>query len=174
MKEPSFPIPLSLQKIKTWNSAVPRVSSWVGSLVNLQQLCFQVGRIGQEDLCILGGLRALLIMDLQQVRKISGDKRFTVSGAVGFRCLRQFFYHTYDRMDLVFEVGSMPKLEKLVIILDGVVEADTLDIGIGNLPCLLTIKCVVHGDDGIVGAIKIPMERAVTRHPNHPTLLFTH
>uniref|UniRef100_A0ACD5ZGL7 Uncharacterized protein n=1 Tax=Avena sativa TaxID=4498 RepID=A0ACD5ZGL7_AVESA len=57
--------PHSLQKLMTWQSVIPHVPSWVNSLINLRHLRLEVEGVGQEDLCILGGLPALLILDLE-------------------------------------------------------------------------------------------------------------
>ena len=73
----------------------------------------------------------------------------------------------------MFGTGSMPKLEKLELHEFRMVEANSLGFGIENLPCLTSVKCIgVKGDDDIVEAVKTVMERGVSTHPNHPSLLF--
>jgi hypothetical protein len=170
--------PLRLRKIRAHNSAFQRVPNWVGSLVNLQHLCLQVRGVGQEDMCILGRLRALLILDLQGIQENSGDKRLTISGGVGFRCLRRFLYETYDGMDLVFATGSMPELRKLQITFDAdqtefLYATLSFNFGIKNLPCLDAITCDINSCcTETVEAAKSALERAVNTHPNRPTLLY--
>ncbi|XBH81900.1 hypothetical protein VPH35_107384 [Triticum aestivum] len=162
---------LTLKKLTTRGSVVSRVPNWVGSLRNIQQLCLQVDGVKQDDLCILGALPTLLILHLKEVTK--PNEMLRICGEVGFLFLRMFIYDANSHpVDLMFEAGSMPKLEMLEIICWPVLEADSMDFGIENLPCLRTIKCEANNSDAIVGAIKTAIERAASTHPNHPSLLF--
>jgi len=159
----------TLEKLITWGSFVPQVPTWVRSLRNLQQLHIYLEKVKQDDLCMLGALPSLLVLYLEQETK----SKLRVSGEIGFQSLRIFIYDAcYRRVDLMFGAWSMPKLEKLVLESLGVVEADCLDFGIENLPCLSTIECidVYYFDDGNVEAVKTAMERAANAHPNHPSL----
>ncbi|VAH53423.1 unnamed protein product [Triticum turgidum subsp. durum] len=140
----------------------------MGSLRNLQQLRLEVEGVNQDDLCILGALPTLLILDLKEGTE--SNEKLRISGEVGFQFLRIFIYDaSLYPVNLMFAVGSMPKLEKLVLNYLCVVEADSLDFGIENLPYLSTVKV---GYFGIVEAVKNAMERAASTHPNHPSLLF--
>nr|UBY07357.1 NBS-LRR disease resistance protein [Dasypyrum villosum] len=152
--------------------AFPQVLTWVGSLRNLQRLYIGVEGLKQDDLCILGALPSLLVLDLVERTESNGKLRF--SGEVGFRFLKVFIYHGgFEPVDLMFGTGSMPKLEKLELNYIRMVEANSLGFGIENLPCLTSVKCVgVEGDDDIVEAVKTVMERGASTHPNHPSLLF--
>ncbi|KAF7081675.1 hypothetical protein CFC21_085593 [Triticum aestivum] len=153
-------------------SAFPQVPTWVGSLKNLQRLSLIVEALKQDDLCILGALPSLLILDL--AGQTESNRKLRFSGEVGFRLLKIFIYGGWiNSVDLMFGTGSMPKLEKVELNYIRIVEANSLGFGIENLPCLTSVKCIgVKGDDDIVEAVKTVMERGVSTHPNHPSLLF--
>ncbi|XP_044953640.1 disease resistance protein RGA5-like [Hordeum vulgare subsp. vulgare] len=172
--EPWSPTPVGLKKLMTWRSAVAQVPAWVGSLVNLQKLRLEVEGLEPEDLCILGGLPALLTLDLEETTKSSKGK-LSVSGGDGFRCLRNLRYN----MMLMFTQGCMPRLERINIYLSIAKteslaggDIDTYDFGIENLPCLTSIECRVSGTTSVEGleAAKAAMERAAMKNPNHPNL----
>ncbi|VAI52064.1 unnamed protein product [Triticum turgidum subsp. durum] len=162
-----------LKKLEIWPN-VP-VSIWMGSLVNLQRLSLYAEEVGQEGLCILGGLPTLLILELIEKARPYKD-RLTVSGEVGFRCLRQFNY-VPQWMYLMFALGAMPKLENIGFFVDAdepISIGDFYDFGMENLPCLVTIKCTVLrcNNEGTVEAVKVAMETVARTHPNQPDLLF--
>lgn len=166
----------TLEKLITSSSAVPQVPTWVSSLRNLQQLCIEVEAVKQDDLCILGALPTLLILDLHGTPK--SKDRLTVNGEVGFRCLRKFHYSIpYEGMNLMFAAGSMPELGKLEIDFDAnetefTTSGGGFDFGIENLPCLIALTCKVSSIS--FEAAKAAIERAARTHPNHPTLLFSY
>ncbi|VAI63649.1 unnamed protein product [Triticum turgidum subsp. durum] len=177
--------PLNLQKLGTTYCLLPKVPDWVKSLANLQKLRLQVERIRDEDLCILGALPALLMLNLEGAEDQTPceDRRLTVSAEAGFKCLSMFNYFAQgDGMDLVFAAGCMPKLEKLVIVFYRCSEKETLssspgalDFGMENLSSLLTFECQLDSkiNKSTVGAVKASLERAVGAHPNkHLTLIF--
>jgi disease resistance protein RPM1 len=171
----SCPVPVSLQKLMIWSSVVPQVPNWVGSLVNLQELRLEVEGVGQEDLCILGALPTLRFLLLIGRAKSKGSLR--VSGEVGFSYLRKFWYDMDSyAMDLMFASGSMPKLEKLKIGFNAEetesVTSGAFDFGIENLPCLVTVDCIACDFMIRDSAARAAMERAVSTHPNHPTLSY--
>nr|UBY07330.1 NBS-LRR disease resistance protein [Dasypyrum villosum] len=147
------------------------VPTWVGSLRNLQRLRLAVEGLKQDDLCTLGALPSLLVLDLND--KIGSNEKLRFSGEVGFRFLKIFIYYGgVGRVDLMFGTGSMPKLEKLELNHFRMVEANFLGFGIENLPCLTSVKCICVKGDGIFEAVKTVMEREASTHPNHPSLLF--
>ncbi|XP_037451138.1 disease resistance protein RGA5-like [Triticum dicoccoides] len=173
-------VPLSVQElIMTKNSHMRQVPKWVSSLVNLQLLRLEVYEFGQEDVCILGSLPALLILEVTGMGKGS-DTSLTVSRNVGFRCLKKFSLGACGWM--VFEAGSMPKLEKLETGIQfnkqpesHTASGNVLDIGmgLGNLPSLITLKFSIYAwDDSTLAAAQAAMERAAVTHPNRPTLIF--
>uniref|UniRef100_A0A8R7URA0 NB-ARC domain-containing protein n=2 Tax=Triticum urartu TaxID=4572 RepID=A0A8R7URA0_TRIUA len=180
------PTPVGLQKLTTWRSTFPRVPDWMGSLVNLQQLRFDLERVRYEDLCILGGLPALLTLSL--VGKEMSEGKLIVSGEMGFPMLRDFTYGMYPGLGIkmMFEAGSMPKLEKLRIDFTpatneylfstgGLTGSGPFDFGIENLPSsLTTVVCECKSFDGdcTLEATRAALERAVSTHPSRPALDF--
>ncbi|KAM3245598.1 hypothetical protein ACQJBY_056746 [Aegilops geniculata] len=173
-------VPLSLQEFIMRTSHLKRVPDWVCSLVNLQLLRLEVEECIESDLYILGNtLPMLLILELTGMREVS-NARFTVSHKFGFRCLRKLYLK--ECKWIVFEAGSMPKLEKLKI---GVYfynssdsnttsgSGDAFDLGMGNLPSLISLKFAIYGwFDSTLAAAQAAIERAVGTHPNRPTLIF--
>lgn len=159
-------------------SHVQRVPEWTSSLVNLQLLRLEVTEFRQKDLCILGSLPVLLILEvtgMEQRMNPSRDKplpRFIVSSTVGFPCLRKFSLGICR--SIVFEAGSMPKLEKLEMWfhVNEIKCVTALNFGIGNLPCLINLKYSTFGWDtsSQLSAAQAAMERAAGTHPNRPTL----
>ncbi|KAF7087342.1 hypothetical protein CFC21_090554 [Triticum aestivum] len=149
------------------------VPTWVGSLRNLQRLRLAVEGLKQDDLCSLGALPSLLVLCLDDETK--SNEKLRINGEVGFRFLKIFVYcRCFKPADLIFGIGSMPKLEKLELNELHMVEANSLGFGIENLPCLTSVKCiVVRGDAGIAEAVKSAMKRAASTHPNHPSLRFS-
>ena len=170
-------LPPTLHKLEILGENVPQVTEWMGSFSNLQQLLLNVEEFGQEGLRILGGLPALLILQLIGAKRPS-KHRLTVSGELGFRCLRQFHY-VHRMMYPKFVAGAMQSLETIGIYVD----ADNsewnrrgYDFKMENLPRLTTIRCDVLIDtyinERVVKAVKAAMEKAASTHPNRPTLLF--
>uniref|UniRef100_A0A3B6U5H9 Uncharacterized protein n=1 Tax=Triticum aestivum TaxID=4565 RepID=A0A3B6U5H9_WHEAT len=163
-------------KSKKLMGGAPQVQSWMGFLINLQELQLEVQGVDQEHICILGGLPALIVLKMKVAAK--GNDLLRVSGAVGFPCLRELLYHKvlFGGMDLLFEPGSMPKLEKLDLLFNAA-ECDSLsseafDLGIGNLLNLGSVKCEVRGWlNSAVSAAKAYLEKTARTHPNCPTLL---
>ncbi|KAF7092318.1 hypothetical protein CFC21_094815 [Triticum aestivum] len=177
---PVCSLPRSIQELfMTQSSHLRRVPKWVSSLVNLQQLHLQVEEFEQEDLCILGSLPGLLILELTMENI---DSRLTITREAGFRCLRKFSFGVVRWM--MFEAGSMPRLETLELRIWSGEESDVdhtdshtasvgdFDFGIGNLPCLVTLKYATHGCDDCNAAAKASMERAAGTYPNCPSPLF--
>uniref|UniRef100_M8BTS3 Disease resistance protein RPM1 n=1 Tax=Aegilops tauschii TaxID=37682 RepID=M8BTS3_AEGTA len=177
--------PLNLQSVVTDYCFLPKVPGWVKSLANLQKLKLQLERIRDEDLCILGALPALLTLDLEgdEDQTPWEDRRLTVSGETGFKCLSMFTYFAQrDGMDLLFAAGCMRKLEKLMIVFYNCSKKETLssspgalDFGLENLSSLVTFECQLDWNTkkGTGDAVKAYMERAAGAHPNkHLTLIF--
>ncbi|KAF7081517.1 hypothetical protein CFC21_099188 [Triticum aestivum] len=174
--------PLSLQSLKINVSVGSRVPNWVGSLVNLQRLCLQLNEVGHDDICILGALPALVDLILKRgpdgLHRISyyglrfNHSKLRISGDVGFRCLRQFYFDAYYYpLHLMFEVGSMPRLDKLTMAfrLDRDIEDGVFNFGIENLPNLLILTCIIASGH-MYKAAKAAAERTAKTHPNKPTL----
>ncbi|XP_037450156.1 disease resistance protein PIK6-NP-like [Triticum dicoccoides] len=177
LQGPLCPVPLSLKKLVAWNSTICRGPARVGSLVNLQRLHLEVEGVSKGDLCILGSLPALLVLDLM-VRENRNHRSLKVDGGIGFRSLRQFYYDIRDEaMNLIFAAGSMPELETLEISFDAdqtesLNTSGGFDFGIENLPCLIALRCRVYRwQDRTFQAAKAAMERVASTHPNHPSII---
>ncbi|KAM3245386.1 hypothetical protein ACQJBY_056613 [Aegilops geniculata] len=182
------PMPLSLQKLKLLRSSILHVPNWVGSLVSLQELRLDLVGAEQKDLYILGGLPVLrcliLRIDGREIRNTSLTEepevtRVRVCGEVGFPCLRIFNYDSqYAVMNLTFAAGAMPKVDDLLIEFnaaktESLGTSGVFDLGIGNLPSLVKIRCVVWGyvdDSSRFKAAKAAIREAANAHPNRPTL----
>ncbi|VAI63640.1 disease resistance protein PIK6-NP-like [Triticum dicoccoides] len=148
----------------------------VGQLKNMRKLILGVQVIDQEHICILGGLPALIVLKMKVAAK--GNDLLSVSGAAGFPCLRELLYHKvlFGGMDLLFEPGSMPKLEKLDLSFNAgechSLSSEAFDLGIGNLLNLGSVKCEVRGWlNSAVSVAKAYLEKTARTHPNRPTLL---
>ncbi|CAM0942701.1 unnamed protein product [Alopecurus aequalis] len=163
---------VSLQKLITHLSPVRQVPKWVSGLRNLQQLSLEVEGVKQDDLCILGALPSLVVLHLNEAATQSTEV-LRISGEVGFRFLKIFRYSAnFQKGDLMFVEGAMPRLQKLEFFRLYAFETMSPDLGIGNLPSLIAVRCDVYGYVGTCRAVKEALERAADAHPNHPALLF--
>jgi hypothetical protein len=152
-------------------------SEYNGLLINLRDLFLWLDRVSEEDLYILGGLPALVklrlyIPEFEDSRK----SRVIVSAAHGFSCLRMFIYNIRDKMDLMFAVGSMLKVEELetrfnVVKTEAFTRGD-FDFGVENLTRLATIRCWLVGAGSVdtINAAKAAIKGKVGTLPNHPML----
>lgn len=86
-------------------------------------------------------------------------------------------------MDLMFTARCMPKLEKLKIIFFRHAEdvqapiSPAFDFGIENLSSLTTFRCHLGCEPMATRtfeAVKASLERVVSAHPNHLTLIFNY
>lgn len=171
LEEPLCLVTLERLITRSWCSAIQEVPKWVSSLKNLQQLRLKVQGVKQNDLNILGALPTLLILHLREVTM--SNEKLRIGGEVGFQLLRIFIYDAnYSLLDLMFAAGSAPKLEKLQISFVRVGKDVSPDFGIENLPCLITLRNSVKGDDCSVEAAQAAIERAASTHPNNPSLVF--
>lgn len=176
-QEPLCPAMLNLQKLILIRSPVQQVPEWMLLLVNLQELRIEVEGIRQKDLCILGSLPALLILEVE-ARGCSKDAKLTVGGEVGFPCLLKFLYYIAgEGMNLMFTTGSMPMLEMLKIYFEPdetkALATGAFEFGLGNLPRLATVEVggLTRASRVVQAAAKACLERAVRAHPNRPALL---
>ena len=179
LPDPWCPAPLKLRKLHIQDSPMPRIPSWMGSLIHLEHLSLVVKGLEHEDLCLLGCLPSLLHLSLSRHYR-SGQEalykdKLVICGYHGFPCLKRFYISGQNPM---FSMGSMPKLELLSIELNAskieILTNGGFDIGIGNLPCLTAIKCIIYYNGKCVHeeveVAKAALERAVSTHPNHPSL----
>jgi hypothetical protein len=79
-----------LRKLDVFGRGIARVPRQMDSLVNLTHLSLGVLRIKQADLCIIGGIPALLFCELNVLH--APDERLTISSQL-FQCLKEFKYY---------------------------------------------------------------------------------
>jgi hypothetical protein len=92
---------------------IARVPKQAASLVNLTNLRLPVLRIKQEDLCIVGGIPALLFCELYVLH--APDERLTIS-SLQFKCLKEFWYNNWfygGGLEMLFLQEAMPELRRL-------------------------------------------------------------
>ncbi|XP_039775975.1 disease resistance protein RGA5-like isoform X2 [Panicum virgatum] len=153
-----------------------RVPRSMNSLSNVHKLWLHLFEIQQADIDILGNLPALQELTLfAEDYAAAGPKGrpLRISPNHGFSFLTYFLIATESGdLGLIFEAGSMPKLQKLVLIFK---EYDSwsrtkgnFDFGIGHLACLTSVG--IARPDEIEPESKAPFERAIEAHPNHPSL----
>uniref|UniRef100_A0A0E0LK72 Uncharacterized protein n=1 Tax=Oryza punctata TaxID=4537 RepID=A0A0E0LK72_ORYPU len=167
------PAPCRLQKlyIGRWHP-ISRIPNWIGSLANLQYLHIYNKRIDQEDLRMLGSIPSLLTLYLFSDE--APEEKLTISSQ-GFQFLKFFKIHCYH-MGLVFEAGSMAKLEYLHILISAfqVKSWDgNFDFGIQHLSCLTKVYAYINcygltaeEAEAAMNAIMVSVDTI----PNHPKL----
>jgi len=184
MEEFAFPLDESwfsdlrgLRELVMRAPTVPlRIPRSMNSLSNVHILCFSLLEIQQADIDILGNLPALQELTLfaktqAAAAPIGGPLR--ISPNHGFSFLTYFLIATESGdLGLIFEAGSMPKLQKLVLIFWWYDRCSwfnrNFDFGIGHLACLTSvyIRRVYESRS----ESKASFERAIEAHPNHPSL----
>nr|UBY07468.1 NBS-LRR disease resistance protein [Dasypyrum villosum] len=157
------PMPLSLRKLEFWCSRIPHVPKWVGSLVNLQELCLELAGAEQKDFYILGGLPVLrcLILDIydSEIRNTPSTEEPEVTRVI------------YAVMNLTFAAGAMPNVDDLSIEFnaaktESLGTSGDFDLGIENLPSLLKIRCKVWGYEDDRSRVEAAIQEAANAHPN--------
>lgn len=132
-------------------------------------------KLRQEDIWILGGLPALLYLEVCIGPK--GLVQLEISSTHGFTCLRHLHIGGTDEcgLGLMFGPGSMPKLEELVLVFDAIETSRICNLdsvfGIEHLLYLNSIHYDIHSLGEILPptkAVMVAMDRVVRTHPNHP------
>jgi len=151
----------------------PEMPKWITpKLTNLAYLNINLVEITEEDLRILGEMRALLSLVLSS--QGAQNERIIVRGHA-FPCLKEFHLDYYFRARetyLKIEEGAMPKLEKLnVPFFVSVAKAYGFSLGIDHLPCLKHAE--VELDDGDATSSESKAAAAAIRNeananPIHP------
>ncbi|WVZ78465.1 hypothetical protein U9M48_026171 [Paspalum notatum var. saurae] len=167
------PAPNRLRKfsVDRWHP-ISKIPRWIISLINLEHLNLYVRKISQEDFEMFEDMPMLLTLILSSEAAI--EERLIIS-CQGFQSLTYFKMHC-DRVGLIFEPRSMPKLEHLHIVisafqmksLDG-----CFDFGIQNLSCLTKIYVYINCyglTDEEVEAAETSVMTAVDTIPKHPRL----
>ncbi|KAJ1265875.1 hypothetical protein BS78_08G107000 [Paspalum vaginatum] len=165
-----FPTPHLLQKFEMEMSYLfPRIPAWIASLDNLTYLDINVDPVEQKALDVLGNLPSLLY--LRVTSKETASKGSLIISSSKFICLKEFFFTCWrNRVGLMFEVGAMPKLEKLTVSFDA---RAGLHLGIQHLSSLrhLVAGIICSGVAfQAVEALEEAIRSAVDLLPNRPTL----
>ncbi|RLM68949.1 hypothetical protein C2845_PM17G13360 [Panicum miliaceum] len=178
-----YPAPCALQRLhfdlKLGNISV--VPAWMGSLVNLQELSFRIRTMTQDDLDILGDIPSLcsLAFHLEE-RPLTGRFRGPPNPddwlrvRKGFQSLNGFRF-ICDWMCLIFEAGTMPKLEVLELEVPSgrhAIEKCGYDFGINILSCLTKV-CFRFNHWGCGEEDEVAIKKAVSGHRNRPALEIT-
>lgn len=167
------PAPNRLQKfsIERWHP-ISKIPSWMASLINLEHLNLYVRKISQEEFKMFESMPALLTLVLFSDEAL--EERLMI-GRQGFQSLTYFKIHC-DRVGLIFEAGSMPKLEHLRIVISAFqmkLPDGSFDFGIQYLSCLTKIYAYINCyglTDEEVEAAETSVRIAVDTIPKHPRL----
>ncbi|CAL5093025.1 unnamed protein product [Urochloa decumbens] len=168
--DPWFPTPNLLQKFQmTTNYYLPRIPAWMSSLGSLTYLDINVNPVENEALEILGNLPSL--MSLWVSSKAAAPKERLVVRSCMFKCLKEFQLTCWrNRVGLMFEVGAMPRLEKLRIPINA---GTGIYFGIQNLSSLrhLVVEIICSGATvQEVAALEGSIRSTVDLLPKRPTL----
>jgi hypothetical protein len=172
------PLPSSLKSFRmTTGYNFPKMPKWIApKLTRLACLDINLEEITEEDLRILGEMRALLSLALQC--NGAQNERIVVRGHA-FPCLKEFHLFTSSsgtRPTYVkFEEGAMPKLEKLrVPFFVSVAKAYGFSLGINHLPCLKHVDVWLdntHVTSSESKAAAAAIRTEANAHSNHPRVL---
>ncbi|RLN04910.1 hypothetical protein C2845_PM13G11240 [Panicum miliaceum] len=169
------PVPHCLQNLAITGGFIKDVPIWVGSLANIQKLELNVEEVWQDNIQRIGSLPALLYLNVCIGPK--GRVQLEISSTHGFTCLRHLRIGGSDKcaLGLMFERGSMPKLEELVLVFDAEETSRLCNLdfvfGVEHLPCLTSIDCDIYSLGEILPpskAVMVAMDRVARTHPNHP------
>nr|XP_015648880.1 disease resistance protein RGA5-like isoform X2 [Oryza sativa Japonica Group] len=168
LPDPWCPAPLKLEGLDISGSPMPRVPTWIGSLVNLKRLGLALEGVNCEDLSIIGCLPSLLQLSL----RVPGYRdSLIISGCYGFSCLRDF---CFIGQQPIFTAGSMPRLELLILNINASKPETVTNAALENLPCLMTVQYLLYQynkNDHEIENAEAALKRAVSSHPNHPSLV---
>ncbi|CAM0958389.1 unnamed protein product [Alopecurus aequalis] len=181
------PLPCCLQSFEMDDKCgLSKLPKWIApALTSLAYLRISLTSVNMEDFCMLGELPAL--HSLKLYTHIARYGRFHVKGK-GFLCLKEFDYILVQENkesatvpfgtsgNLLFEKGSMPKLEKLTLPFF-IKRAPLYDlyIGIEHLPCLKNVLFTIvrEGEEySVCKAAAVAIKKEAAPHPNHPRLTF--
>lgn len=219
MDEKGFPLhtwhpaPCALRRLH-FDMKLGRISvvpTWMGSLVNLQELSFRIKTMTQDGLDILGDIPALRSLSFHMETSPKTKRWFSsntdmwgledamwgLEDAIpqdwldmlqedptnpedwlritnGFESLNSFRFECgpWEWMCLIFEAGSMPKLEILdleVPVDKYVIKKLGFDFGINNLSCLTKVT-FRSSNWGCSEKHEVAIRKAVSRHRNRPAL----
>jgi hypothetical protein len=164
-----------LRKLDVYGEGIARFPKQVASLVNLTHLKLGFLRIKQEDLCIMGGIPALLLCELCVLH--APDERLTFSRQL-FQCLKEFVYiniYYGGGLEMLFLQEAMPELRRLELRFRAQETESKMgfEFSFEHLASLEHIKVVIWGEDATrnrVEAAEAAIRGAVSMHPGRPTL----
>ncbi|OEL24904.1 Disease resistance protein RPM1 [Dichanthelium oligosanthes] len=169
-------LPCSLQRFRmTTSYYFLKIPKWIApALTNLAYLNINLVEVGEEDLHILGGLHALISLELWFGRTVK--PRLTVGQSI-FQCLKEFnFVSGSSEFSgegyVVFVEGALPNLEKLGIPFSvSVAKGNSFYLGISHLRCLKYAE-VILGREGATLDESLDAAAAIRNeadhHQNHP------
>ena len=164
-----------LRKLDVKGDGIARFPKQVGSLVNLTYLELKFLRIQQEDLCIIGGIPALLICKLYVLD--APDERLTIRSQL-FQCLKEFDYINIcygGGLEMLFLQEAMPKLQRLFLKFRAQETGSNMgfEFSFEHLASLEHIQVIIWREDATrsrVEAAEAAIRGAVSSHPGRPTL----
>uniref|UniRef100_A0A0D9Y0G5 AAA+ ATPase domain-containing protein n=1 Tax=Leersia perrieri TaxID=77586 RepID=A0A0D9Y0G5_9ORYZ len=139
-----FPTPHLLQKFQMGTCYYfPRIPVWIASLDNLTYLDINLNPVEEEALEILGNLPALLFLWLTS-KSVAPKQKLIINSSI-FMCLKEFYFTCWNiESGIMFQRGSMPKLEKLHLPFHA---GTAVDFGIQHLSSLrqLVVEIICSG-----------------------------
>ncbi|KAJ1267520.1 hypothetical protein BS78_07G062900 [Paspalum vaginatum] len=180
--------PCSLRKLWIKGFPIYKVPNWIVSLGNLGALKLWIFCLTPKDVEILGAVPSLVFLKLTTAGGSNG--RIVIHGRKGFRSLKCFYLGIgCCGTELEFEVGSLPKVEHLNLVLcvhKMECRNGSYDLGIQHLSALCKIEFQIRGyrwDDNRCGAmvnayddtircVLRDISAAVEALPNQPTIRF--
>lgn len=170
------PLPCSLQRFRmTTSYYFLKIPKWIApELTNLGYLNINLVEVTEKDLLILGGLHALISLELWFGRTVK--PMLNVHQSI-FQCLKEFnFISGSSKFSgegyIVFVEGALPKLEKLRIPFSvSVAKGNRFYLGIAHLRCLKYAN-VILGREGATHDETFDAASAIrleaSQHQNHP------
>jgi Leucine-rich repeat (LRR) protein len=166
------PPPSLLQKFVA-NKCLSVIPNWLGSLINLSYINVDVLRAAQRDLDILGELPNLLFLRLGS--ETAPQERLIIRDQC-FEHLKEFKFICLLTEGLEFQVGAMPRLERLCfqfVALEIIYATGGFDFGIQHLLSLkeafVKIDCFAAWA-GVGNAAEAAIRNSARALPNNPLL----
>ncbi|CAL4898485.1 unnamed protein product [Urochloa decumbens] len=168
-----------LRELVIEGTGITRLSKQMVSLVNVTYLRLFMERIKQEDLCILGGIPALLSFNLSVAH--APDERLTIRSQQ-FRCLKEFRFSSTHApvggLEMLFLQEAMPKLRRLYLDLEfGAQKTESMmgfEFSIEHLASLEHISIRMWHNDvtrSRVEAAEAAIRNAISIQPGWSTLV---
>jgi hypothetical protein len=181
--------PCSLRKLCIKRYLIFKVPNLMASFGNLVVLKLNyIICLRPEDVDILGAIPTLVFLKLATAGGTNG--RITVHGSNGFKSLKYLSLRIFRcGTTLEFQVGSMPKLEHVKLILrmhKRKCMNGASDLGIQHLSALSKVEVEIYGNrrndsnynptedkkDDAVRWVANAINGAIMTHPNRPTVIY--